>query len=188
MTDLFVAIDVETTGLDPAQHEICQFGYTIFTRETIFANTAHDVYVSPHARSKAQPKALEVNGFTAERMSHGVPLEVVAARFETEMMRMRDRIDDCRLNAVYHNASFDVAFLKASGWMKGKLLEWFVRRPLDTVTMGWMCGARELSLENLATDLLNPREMQEWKKHDAGSDSYVTALLAMKLMNFSKRE
>ncbi len=178
----FVAIDVETTGLNPGEHAICQFGCSVFTEEQILVTAAWDVYVSPTKIAGASKEALEINGISEERMLKGMDFEAVLREFEKLYHTTAQESEIWA--AVMHNAPFDVGFLRASNAVRrDSLTNHLLRRVLDTVTMGFAWTGELLSLEKLCERFLPEGELVTWAKHDAGADAHMTARLAQKLMS-----
>ncbi len=96
-----VFLDVETTGLDPTRHEIIEFA-CVFPHEGRVSFKMHPEHIET-----ADPKALEVNGYSPERWSGYQTLtqkqgaEVIAASLR-----------DCVLAG--YNVSFDLDFINAT--------------------------------------------------------------------------
>jgi DNA polymerase III epsilon subunit-like protein len=177
-------MDVETTGLDPRTHAICQFGATFFTSQSIFKTMSWDVLVDEEHIASAEVEALQVNGFTPDRMRLGKPISGVFRAFQMACFDWCKIFDSTGFKwyPCFHNAPFDVSFLKATGAIeKHSQLDHLTRRVLDTITMGWMLGQEELSLKALADAYLFPSDLQAWDKHDAGSDSLITARIVQEI-------
>ena len=96
----FVAIDLETTGLNPYKHEIIEIGAVSFTIDKI--DKEFSVLLKPER--KMDPKARAIHQISAEELATNAvtPEEGVSVFMEF----MTDG------SWVFHNAPFDLAFLK----------------------------------------------------------------------------
>lgn len=92
-----VFLDVETSGLDPAVHEILEFA-------GIKNNGSLVLKIKPRRIHNASPKALEVNGYNGAEWSDAADFRE-AAKLIFEFLR--DSV------LVAHNARFDVDFVSA---------------------------------------------------------------------------
>lgn len=200
MRDIYIALDVETTGLDAKKHVICQLGATIFDRDSIFVSQAWDVYVSPQQFNEASDEALKVTKFTPQRMRAGRPIEHVLTAVQLLHLAVlkEQGINHAYLSGVFHNAPFDVAFLQAAAEKTPevpditrnsgrKFFKDLTRRVLDTVTMAWLADGctntlRAYSLREVADKFLTEADRAEWKQHDAGDDSRITALITQEII------
>jgi DNA polymerase III epsilon subunit family exonuclease len=96
----FVAIDLETTGLNPYRHEIIEIGAVSFTLDGLEKNFS--ILIRPER--KMDPKARAVHQISAEELAnHAVSLAEGVSAF---MQFMPEG------TWVFHNAPFDLAFLK----------------------------------------------------------------------------
>src|ERR1035437_3437468 len=59
-------LDLETTGLDPAIHEVLEIGAVLCNQRTLAIQSTFEAKIKPRRLDLAQPRALEVNGFTPE--------------------------------------------------------------------------------------------------------------------------
>lgn len=182
---ILVAIDLETTGLDARKHSICQLGCTVFEQGQILGSRTWDVFVSEDDFNNAEPEALAVNGFTLARCQAGMHITDVLDEFTYYCCSFSNF---ATWGAVFHNAPFDVSFLRSSGgFVRRSFVDLLLRRVLDTVTMGWLLGERDadsLSLESLVRRYIGA---PKWKHHDAGHDSLVTAMLCQKFMGWTTK-
>lgn len=96
----FVAIDLETTGLNPYKHEIIEIGAVAFTLDRL--ETDFSILIRPER--KMDPKARAIHQISAEEIaSKAVSLETGVAAFMHFMTEG---------SWVFHNAPFDLGFLK----------------------------------------------------------------------------
>jgi DNA polymerase-3 subunit epsilon len=141
----YVSIDLETTGLDPHTNGICQIGACVFNASgelvTVFVSDCcpSSDFINEEAVYPFMPEhvivvtkeALELNGFTLERIYDAPGIGYVLQKFLNWLKPYSGQTPI----AVFHNAPFDVGFLKRSfaraGIDPGRLL----RRVRDTATM-----------------------------------------------------
>ena len=96
------AVDTETSGVNPFRHELIEIGAVNFNLNEI--EDRFEVLIKPE--KKHDPKARKVHKISNEELeSRGVGLSEAISRF-------LDFIGDRLL--VFHNASFDLTFLKLS--------------------------------------------------------------------------
>lgn len=93
-----VFLDTETTGLDPARHDVWEVAWAVDDGPIESAFLAHDV-------AGADPEALRLNGYMARRPR----LDVVASL--TAEHGLRQALTGATLVAA--NPAFDAAFLRA---------------------------------------------------------------------------
>ncbi len=136
----FIAIDVETTGLDPGGgHRICEIALLKFLRGNVIDSLVS--FVDP-LRS-ISPGASAVNGIT-DSMVTGAPL------FSDLFPRILSFIGDDVL--VFHNAPFDLSFLGAEARLAGG--EWPQNRVVDTLRLARGTGRfRDHSLSAVCREL-----------------------------------
>lgn len=99
-----VVIDTETTGLDPAKHEVIEFAGIKIDPVTLEVIDTLTFKVKPLHIETAQSKALEVNGYTPEAWAEAIdPLDAAQkiAKF-------------CAYTVIVgHNVRFDFGFIHA---------------------------------------------------------------------------
>ncbi len=111
-----VAIDIETTGIDPARDEILELGAAVLEGDNI--TDRFEVLVKPGRMPP--PAIVNLTGITADMLQDARPMDEVAAGF----LRFLEREDPVY---IAHNASFERAFLQAA------TADAFSHRMLDTV-------------------------------------------------------
>jgi len=166
-------VDVETTGLDPTRHEIIEIGVVVADPRTLETRGTFDVQVQPSRIEDADPRALEVNGWSPEAWRDAVPLDVALARVEP-------LLEGALLAG--HNVGFDRAFLDAAWRRLGVTPAEMDHHALDTATLAWPLLAaglvESLSLapvcEHLGIDLVQP--------HRALADAYRSLEVARRLL------
>ncbi len=136
----FVAIDVETTGWEPESgHRICEIALLRFLRGDVI-----DSIVSLVNPGRAiSPGASAVNGIT-DAMVAGAPA------FAELLPRILAFLGDDPL--VFHNAPFDLAFLRAEARLAGG--EWPANPVIDTLQIARRSGRfRDNSLSAVCREL-----------------------------------
>lgn len=122
-------IDLETTGLDPLKHEIIEVGIVLCDSAPPFGNIVStvDFKVKPEHPETGEPKAFEVNGYSAKKWKDACSLkeamEAVAMHCEGYTM-------------MSFNISFDYGFLSAAFNQTG-VRETMTRHKLDLLTLAW---------------------------------------------------
>jgi DNA polymerase III epsilon subunit-like protein len=124
-------IDTETTGLDPHKHEIIEVAVVT---EVVLTDGSGSVVrgwsakIAPERIEAADPKALQVNGYTPEAWA-GAPTFSEIADELAELLASGSVV-------CGHNVGFDVAFIEAAFARIGRK----VRIPyhkLDTVSLAY---------------------------------------------------
>ncbi|NBR00919.1 MAG: 3'-5' exonuclease [Actinobacteria bacterium] len=152
-------IDVETTGLDPTRHEVIDlavvFGVEVL-RRTGAPWTRHlrrdepDIAVwhtriRPERIRDAEPKALEVNGYTHDAWADAPTAEQVV---DTVV----ELLAGSKAVLVGHNVTFDRDFIAALVRRQGRVAR-LGYNTVDTVTLCYEhlvpCGLEALSLDNV---------------------------------------
>lgn len=95
----WVAIDLETTGLNPWKHEIIEIGAVRFSLYEI--GESFQALVKP--KKKQDPKARKVHNITNDE------IDLKSIELVDSINGLRDFIGNARL--VFHNAPFDISFL-----------------------------------------------------------------------------
>lgn len=127
-----VFLDVETTGLDHAVHEILEVAAIRVTADLAYSPIHPLPFVMKAAPTRlhtASPEALAVNGYTAEKWEHAPPLRAVL-----------DALWPYLEGAVPagHNVGFDLGFLEAAARETGKGPLPTDYHRLDTASLGWL--------------------------------------------------
>ena len=136
----YVAIDVETTGLDPAGgHRVCEVALLRFLRGTVVDSLVS--FVNP--LRPISPGASSVNGIT-DLMVAGAPT------FPELFPALRTFLSgDLQ---VFHNAPFDLSFLRHEAHLAGG--RWPDNPVLDTLVLARRClRFRNHSLSSLCGEL-----------------------------------
>lgn len=124
-------LDTETTGLDAAKHEIIDIAWILTSPDGREIRSKFSARMLPQHLETAEPKALEINGFSEAAWRAGPkPLmahDEVADKFATVS---KDRV------LVAHNVSFDEGFVRALLLKQGKSPRWSYHK-VDTVALAW---------------------------------------------------
>jgi DNA polymerase III subunit alpha, Gram-positive type len=193
MRTTIVFIDLETSGLDPNVHEITAFAGIKEKRGGI---ETLDIKIQMETPETADPKALEIQGYTEDGWKGALSLAVAIAR-------IREFLSDCNI-IVAHNVPFDVGFLEAlSKKAKQRAQEQFpgmdeqqirkagirLSRRMDTLVLAlehlFPCGLHRLGLKSVC-DFLG---ITGWEHHRAMDDAKACRRVYYKLVRagFLKR-
>ncbi|MGE5247895.1 MAG: PolC-type DNA polymerase III [Verrucomicrobiota bacterium] len=136
----FVAADVETTGLSPADgHRVCEIALLRFLRGDVIDSLVS--LVNP--LRPIDPGAFAVNGITDAMVA-------AAPAFSDLFPGILEFLGDDPL--VFHNAPFDLSFLRAEARMAGG--RWPRNRVLDTLALARRTGRfRSHSLSAICREL-----------------------------------
>lgn len=136
---IFIAIDVETTGLDPYQDKVIEIGAVKYQGNKIVEEFSElidpGIYISSNA--------VKIHGINNETIK-GKP------DFSFLALRLIDFLSDSTLLA--HNASFDISFLNEE--LKKAGFDEIQNPVVDTLAMAKASfkGRKSYSLQNLARD------------------------------------
>ncbi len=136
----FIAADLETTGLSAAAgHRVCEIAFLRFLHGSVI-----DSFVSlVNPLRPIDPGARAVNGISDEMVACAPP-------FADLFPRILEFLGDDPL--VFHNAPFDLSFLRAEARLAGG--EWPGNRVVDTLPMARRSGRfRSCSLPAICRDL-----------------------------------
>ncbi len=136
----FISVDVETTGLSPSEGDrVCEIALLRFLRGSVIDSLVS--LVNP--LRPISPGASAVNGIT-DSMVAGAPL------FSDLYPRILSFVGEELL--VFHNAPFDLAFLREEARLAGG--EWPPNRVVDTLGLARRSGRfRSNSLSDVCRDL-----------------------------------
>jgi DNA polymerase-3 subunit epsilon len=136
----YIAIDVETTGIGPADgHRICEVALLKFLRGNVIDSLVS--LVNP--LRPISPGATAINGITD-------PMVAAAPLFGDLLPRILSFIEEDVL--VFHNAPFDLSFLRNEARLAGG--EWPGNPVVDTLHLARRTGRfRSNSLPNVCREL-----------------------------------
>lgn len=146
---LIALVDVETTGLDPAYHEMVDIG-VVYLRHDGEVVGRFFARILPGHPERLDPGAATVNGFSVSRWRElGAVTEAEAVKKWQAVHNDLSRGQSVTFGAF--NASFDLAFTDALLRRHGS--SWrslFHYQILDLPSMAWAQGARDLGNDALA--------------------------------------
>jgi len=101
----YIALDTETTGLDPSSHELLSFGAVVMIDDIVVERFV--VRIKPEAIERASREALEVNGYTPRKWRDAHPMNEGADLIRDFFARHDEGV------LVAHNIRFDFDFIRA---------------------------------------------------------------------------
>lgn len=132
----FVFVDTETTGLDHTKHEMLEIAIVVIENGE---RTTIERKIKPTRIETAQPKALEVNGYSEEEWEE-------AEEWNKEMsLEFRDLIRGAMI--IGHNPMFDLRFIEAACTRFGVRLP--LRPVFDTKCAAYMLGHNRLGMDKI---------------------------------------
>lgn len=123
-------IDIETTGLDPEEHEIIELAAVLVELPTWREAGTFDCRVRPEHLENASSEALRVNGYTEQAWAGALEQGEAICRFARFIDGMA---------VVGHNIGFDMQFIDmAIGRHIAPSERPRIGHRLDTMSMGWV--------------------------------------------------
>lgn len=130
-------IDTETTGLDPERHELLELAAVRRTADRREIGR-FSVRIRPTHLETAEPRALEVNGYTPEGWADAVPLAQAL-----EQLVALAGLGDHRPTLAGHNVGFDRGFIvEAFRQCAGVVAPSLDHHAVDTSVLAWPLCAR----------------------------------------------
>lgn len=138
-----VIVDLETSGLDPGEHEIIEIGAILVDRTTLLSLGTLELKVLP--TKPVSPDAARVNGYTEEGWKNAIPLSDAMKKFA---LFARDA------NMLAYNVSFDWGFLQEA-FRKTGIRDTMRYQRLDILTIAWffLPGLRSYSLKSVCEEV-----------------------------------
>lgn len=124
-----VFLDVETTGLDHAVHEILEVAAIRVTADLDHVLATYSTKVTPTRLHTASPEALAVNGYDPETWTDSIPLV-------DALIALWPLLEGAV--PAGHNVGFDLGFLEAAARETGKGPLPTDYHRLDTASLGWL--------------------------------------------------
>ncbi|MCX7632268.1 MAG: 3'-5' exonuclease [Turneriella sp.] len=156
----FVAIDLETTGLNPYRHEIVEIGAVAFS----LTGLGNEFSVLVRPENKMDPRARAVHQISSEELaSKAVSLEEGIHSFVQFMGEG---------TWVFHNAPFDLAFLKRA--FEKLKLPWPLRYYFDHLQLSRQLRAERES--HALSAIKKELGIETGQAHRALADAKATAL------------
>ncbi len=169
-------LDLETTGLNPEIHEIIEIGWVTFNWITLEMLGSAEYKIQPQQIERADPKALEINGYTPKKWENAIPLKRGLTRLTHEAAR--------GIIGGY-NFTFDWSFLYKGFWNWGVDVETVMSyHRLDVMSMAHIVAGpgrnsdKELGLTAMC-DFFGIEPVG--KKHTALGDTLTTFALYKRL-------
>lgn len=174
-------IDVETTGLDPSYAEMIDIGAVYTDLEGNELGSFFSQMMPPHA-DRADPGAVAVNGYSAERWTRmGAPSEGKAA---ADFIDFHQRTAGGRkFIFVAYNTPFDKGFVDA--WLKRNGSSFdalYIYMPLDLPSVAWGLGLQVLGGRQLAAALGVPEETSDPLLHTGATGAEWNAMVYRALL------
>jgi len=165
-------VDVETTGLDPVRHELLELAAVRVDRHTLAPLDHVSVKVRPKRLADADPKALEINGYSddawRDAVSLGAGLRRVAPLLEGALV-------------AGHNVGFDWAFLARGFLVAGMPIPEVDYHRLDTASLAWPLFA-SAETDSLSLDAVcKALGLNRPSPHRALADAMASLEVARKL-------
>lgn len=165
-------VDVETTGLDPARHEILEVAVVRVDASSLEVLSEYTTLVAPTRLEDADPQALAICGFTRAGWSRAIPAAEALANVARHL--------DGALVAG-HNVGFDWSFLEAGFRRAGLALPRVDYHRLDTASLAWPLHVAghipSVSLDEVAAFL----GLERAKPHRALADARCSLAVAERL-------
>ena len=161
----FVAVDVETTGLNPKSDDLLEIAAVMVSSGEVVASLSMLI----QHEGAIPPEAAAVNGISPEMVLHAVPLK-------NALNTLLAFISD--LPVVGHNVAFDVSFLEAA-----------LGRTLDNPLYCTSSIARRLFPPNKSSSLRSVCAffgIANTQAHRALGDASATAEAALALVNYGR--
>jgi len=145
---LLIFLDTETTGLNPENHRAIEIAYKIVVHETDEILVSYQSMITPSAEvwAAADPKSLEVNGFSYEELLEGKSEQTVSAEiiedFNRAELSKRGGVFICQnpsFDRAFFNKIISVNFQNEANWP----YHW-----LDLASMYWARTEQQITQEN----------------------------------------
>ena len=144
--------DVETTGLDPIEHEIIEIGLVLINQKTFEIIDRLDIKVLPNHPETADSFAIKLNGYNTSEWENAKTIQEV-------MTLYGEKTKDAIFCA--HNVTFDWGFISKAFKETGVKDQMDYHR-LNLFTMTWSIlrnlGIKKLNMNEVAKFLEIPEE------------------------------
>lgn len=168
-----VAIDTETTGLDPAQARMIQIGLVRMEGEEVFEDQSYEALVNPHIEIPSENS--KIHGITND-MVQGCP----------SFPEIWDYINSFIGNDIIigHNIGFDIAIIERECRRNMKKCHLGRRLDISALSRFIWPNMPDYSLETIAAGLHLPLK----NRHTALGDAILTARIFVKLIPALQRQ
>ena len=174
MSRPFIFIDCETTGLDPADHEIIEIA-AIRTDSSLRELERLSLFVLPTHPETAHEKAIELTGFDLDRWR---------SRGAVPLSEALDQLAPLLEGAIPagHFVEFDLKFLTTAYHRLDRAFPSCSRRRLDTVELCWPMTIAGLIERRRLIDVASALGISHEQPHSAVCDVEATLEIARKLL------
>lgn len=177
-------IDVETTGLDPAKHELIELGCVVVRQvpqkgKGAAMEVLHevDLKIKMEHPELADKESLMINGYTPEKWKDALPLMEAMEQFAEKVRGA---------TFVAHNLLFDYGFVEAA-WKKSGVKNPMHYHKLDTISIAFAKLYDDPKVEKFSLRFLCEYLGVENKNaHTALSDARATFEVYKKLLEEKK--
>lgn len=166
-----VFLDVETTGLDPAQHEILEVAAIRVTHDLQHIRT-FAAKVAPTRLHTASPEALAINGYDPAAWTHALTL--------ADALDALWPLLDGAIPAG-HNIGFDLGFLEAAAASTGRSPLPTDYHRLDTASLGWLCVTSGESTSWSLSPVCEALGVRRTEEHRALADAQASLEVARRV-------
>lgn len=160
-----VFIDLEMTGLDPKMHKIIEIACLVVDPQTLRVKREYYAKVQPQHLETADPKALEMAGFSEEDWKEAKPIREVL-----------EAINELAPGGIFAgwNIASDMSFLESAARKEGILLKYdYHRLDIASVVYDRLFGDKKLK-EIKLTATCEVLKIPRGKKHTAMADVKAT--------------
>lgn len=175
-------VDCETTGLDPAVHEIIELAVVWVDPATWEVQGELALLVRPERIGDADPDALQLNRYNPEAWESATSLQDAMAQIEPLLKGAQ---------LAGHNVGFDRGFLERAWAQVGSRPVDLSHHLLDTATLAWPLFAADvigsLSLSVVCEHLGVDRGEPHWALDDARASLGVARMLVPVLEDHAQR-
>jgi DNA polymerase III subunit epsilon len=166
-------VDVQTSGLDPAQHDILELAVLRVDARSLEVVAEHETLVAPERLAAAQPAALAVCGFSKLAWA-GAP------SLREALVAVGPLLEGAIIAG--HNVCFDGAFLEASFARVGLAPPRVDHHRLDTASLAWpLLATGELPALSLDALVALFSLERSWP-HRAGQDARLALEVARRIL------
>ncbi len=171
----FSIIDLETTGLNPHQHEIIEIGLVLTQAPDLKVEQQKEWKITPERLKDADPKALEIAGYEPKLWKKAVSLTQA-------MQELSDKTEDSIM--VAQNISFDWNFLQEAFLQTGVPDKMHYHR-LDLLSMAYAHLFYTGKIQRYSLNSLSEYfgvELERSERHSALEDARATYEIFVKLL------
>lgn len=168
----FAFVDIETTGLNLALHEIIEIGCVI-TTPALELIEEFELKIKPERLEDADKTSMKINHYNSADWKGAISLR-------DAMKILGKKVKDCIM--VGQNVAFDSGFLEHA-FAQNKILNTMHYHKLDTISIAWAKLHHEPDLEHFSLRELCKRfDIKNEQAHNALSDARATFELYKRLM------